>query len=84
MLSRNRDPEPDEWQERVRQPIPPSEVFVDHAISSVEIEPDVKELVEAKARYKVGFKSLRLECLRRNVKATLERRNRPTAFSLRN
>ena len=76
----NGNPKPDEREEGIRQPVLPRQV-AKGLVSNAKVHPHIEKLVEADTGHVVGFESLRLECLSRDVVVAFERGNCPTALS---
>ncbi len=54
MVAWYRDPKPDKGKKRIREPIEPAEALRATPLRSVEIKPNIEELVWTEAGYKVG------------------------------
>ena len=72
MRAGQRNPKPDEGEERVWQPVHPGNTPFPEATVEVEIEPNVEELVRTDSRNPVGLESASSKAALRNVVVAFE------------
>ena len=73
---------PDEWKQRVWQPVLPTKIIVDLPVVAAKVQPDVEKLVDAKTWKVVDLKPVRFECLARYVVIAFKWRDRPAALPI--
>ena len=79
---RNTDAIPDKGEQGVGEPVQPTQILDLLPVFKMQIQPNVKEFVEAEPGDVIGFESARSQVLARDVVITLERRDTPTHRSL--
>ena len=78
----NADAIPDEWEERVGEPVQPAQIPDLVPIFEMQVQPHVEKLIGAEPRDEVGFEAMGPKALARDVVIALERRDAPTHRSL--
>ncbi len=84
MCSCHRDSEPNKWEQRIWEPVFPTQILDDRTVRGNKIEPHVKKLVETQAWNIVDPKAVRDQIFLSNVVVSLEVSNRPTDLTVFN
>ena len=58
MRSRHCNAKPDEWKQRVRQPVHPGQIADVLALIEMQVQPDIEKFIDAHARYIIYSKTI--------------------------
>ncbi len=77
------DPEPDKWQQGIRQPVHPGKVSNPFAMFQLQIHPHIQKLVKAQAGKEVDPKAICFQIFPGNIEVALKWRDAPSQRSIR-